>query len=235
MNRKVSIWKHVRLADGNWRYCRPVLDSKGKIVPKMVHVNSHEENHPEGEYCICYYNPKLTWQKCGSKPADALAAAERQRALFKAVEHGFVQRPQQAQNGTIEEAVTNFLQVLEAKVANGNKRPKTYEAYKQVLREFQAYGERLGKRSMSKITRLDVINYAAWARQQSPTGSRRTATTKFVRVNSFLKAHGLTLVTYKMTRRNTQKTPRWRCTPTSRLRSSLRNAIRASGRFSRPS
>lgn len=163
MNRKVSIWKHVRLADGNWRYCRPVLDNKGKIVPNMVHVNSHEEQHPEGEYYICYHNPKLTWQKCGPKPADALAAADRQRALFKAMEHGIVKRPQQAQNGTIDEAVTNFLQVLEAKVANGSKRQKTYEAYKQVLREFQAFCERLGKHSLSKITSLDVINYAAWA------------------------------------------------------------------------
>lgn len=136
MNRSVSIWKHVRLDDGNWRYCRPVLDSKGKIVPNMVRVNSHEEHHPEGEYCICYYSPKLTWQKCGPKPADALAAAERQRALFNAMEHGIVQRPQQAQNGAVDEAVTNFLQVLEAKVANRSKRPKTHEAYKQVLREF---------------------------------------------------------------------------------------------------
>lgn len=197
MNRKVSIWKHVRLADGNWRYCRPVLDNKGKIVPNLVHVNSHEEQHPEGEYYICYYGPKLTWQKCGPKPADALAAADRQRALFKAMEHGIVQRPQKVQNSTIDEAVTNFLQVLEAKVANGSKRPKTYEAYKQVLREFQVFCERLGKHSLSKITNLDVINYAAWARKQSPTSSRRTANTKFVRVNSFLKANGLALVTYR--------------------------------------
>lgn len=36
LNRKVSIWKHVRLADGKWRYCRPVLDAKGKIVADMV-------------------------------------------------------------------------------------------------------------------------------------------------------------------------------------------------------
>ena len=74
MNRKASIWKHVRLANAKWRYCRPVLHSKGKIVPNMVRVNSHEEHHPGGEYCICYYSPKLTWQKCGSKPADALAS-----------------------------------------------------------------------------------------------------------------------------------------------------------------
>jgi hypothetical protein len=36
LNRKVSIWKHVRLADGKWRYCRPVLDAKGKMVADMV-------------------------------------------------------------------------------------------------------------------------------------------------------------------------------------------------------
>jgi integrase/recombinase XerD len=43
---------------------------------------------------------------------------------------------------------------------------------------------------------VDVIKYAAWAKDKSPTKSRRTANTKFVRVNSFLKANGLALVTY---------------------------------------
>jgi hypothetical protein len=38
VNRRVSIWKHVRLEDGKWRYCRPVPDAKGKIVPDMVRV-----------------------------------------------------------------------------------------------------------------------------------------------------------------------------------------------------
>ncbi|MGA7969357.1 MAG: hypothetical protein WB983_12050, partial [Terriglobales bacterium] len=97
VNRKVSIWKHVRLADGKWRYCRPVIDAKEKIVSDMVIVNGIEERHPEGNYCICFYNPRLTWQKCGHKPADAVAAAERQRALFKAMEHGIVERPTKTQ------------------------------------------------------------------------------------------------------------------------------------------
>jgi hypothetical protein len=43
MNRKVSIWKHVRLADGKWRYCRPVLDEKGKIVPHMSEAAARKE------------------------------------------------------------------------------------------------------------------------------------------------------------------------------------------------
>src|SRR5271154_1702616 len=117
VNRRVKVWKHVRLADGKWRYCRPVLDAKGKIVPDMVRVNRCEEHHPEGAYVISYYNPSLTWQSCGPKPADAIAAAERQRALFKAMEHGIVERPNHARTtGTIDAAVTTYLQELEAKV-----------------------------------------------------------------------------------------------------------------------
>ena len=50
VNRRVSIWKHVRLADGKWRYCRPVLDAKGKIVPNMVLVDGREVRHDEGTY-----------------------------------------------------------------------------------------------------------------------------------------------------------------------------------------
>ena len=77
VNRRGSIWKHVRIGDGKWRYCRPVLDAKGKIIPNMVLVNGREVRHDEGTYVISFYNPKLTWQKCGRKPTDAVAAAER--------------------------------------------------------------------------------------------------------------------------------------------------------------
>jgi hypothetical protein len=97
LNRKVSIWKHVRLADGKWRYCRPVLDAKGKMVADMVTVKGREERHTEGGYVISFYNPNLTWQKCGPKSADAVAAAERQRTLFKAMEHGLIERPKKSQ------------------------------------------------------------------------------------------------------------------------------------------
>ena len=39
VNRRVGIWKHVRLVDGKWRYCRPVPDARGKIVADgMTHA-----------------------------------------------------------------------------------------------------------------------------------------------------------------------------------------------------
>ncbi len=208
LNRKVSIWKHVRLADGKWRYCRPVLDAKGKIVADMVRVNGHEERHPEGSYVISFYNPGLTWKKCGPKPADAIAIAERQRALFKPMEHGIVERPKKAQTtGTIADAVSAHLEELEAQVGNGSKRPMTYAACKQVLREFQAYCERKGKNALSQVTRLDLLNYAGWAHQQSPTKSRRTANTKFIRVNQFLKSRGISVATNADAPKYTKNSP----------------------------
>jgi hypothetical protein len=44
---------------------------------------------------------------------------ERQPALFKVMEHGIIERPKKSQTtGTIDEAVTTYLEGLEAWVAN---------------------------------------------------------------------------------------------------------------------
>lgn len=41
VNRRVSIWKHVRLADGKWRYCRPVLDlRRSKLLSRTSAAKS---------------------------------------------------------------------------------------------------------------------------------------------------------------------------------------------------
>jgi hypothetical protein len=104
LNRRVSIWKHVRVAEGKWRYCRPVLDAKGKIIPNMVLVNGREVRHDEGTYVISYYNPTLTWQKCGTQasgrrrssgaPAGAVQGygARHRRATQSGAHHGHDRR-----------------------------------------------------------------------------------------------------------------------------------------------
>jgi hypothetical protein len=81
LNRRGSIWKHVRVADGKWRCCRPVLDAKGKMLADMVTVKGREERHAEGGYVIFFYNQSLLWQNCGPKPAVAIAAATPAGAL----------------------------------------------------------------------------------------------------------------------------------------------------------
>jgi hypothetical protein len=79
VNRRVSIWKHVRLADGKSRYCGPVLDAKDKIVPNMVSVKGVEEHHAEGNYVISFYNPHPDMAEVRTKasgyPCDGRAPA----------------------------------------------------------------------------------------------------------------------------------------------------------------
>ncbi len=100
LNRRVSIWKHVRVGDGKWRYCRPVLDAKGKMVADMVTVKGHEERHTEGGYCHFLLQPepdlaKMRTQasgRCsgGGAPADALQGYGTRycRATREGADHG---------------------------------------------------------------------------------------------------------------------------------------------------
>ena len=41
VNRRVSIWKHVRLADGKWRYCPPSSTPRERL-PGHGEVNGSE-------------------------------------------------------------------------------------------------------------------------------------------------------------------------------------------------
>jgi len=48
MNRRVSVWKYVRVGK-KWRYCKPSVGKNGKIKPDWVIVKGREEHHPEGQ------------------------------------------------------------------------------------------------------------------------------------------------------------------------------------------
>jgi len=70
-NKKVTIWKRVRVGE-QWRYCRPVVGANNKIKPDYVHVNGHEERHPEGTYMLHFLEgKKQVWAKCGPTPTTA--------------------------------------------------------------------------------------------------------------------------------------------------------------------
>ena len=71
-NKKVTIWKSIRLGD-QWRYVRPVVGPNNKIKPSWVKVNGHEEHDPEGAYFLHYLEGrKQIWAKCGPLPTTAV-------------------------------------------------------------------------------------------------------------------------------------------------------------------
>src|SRR5207253_4452083 len=45
MNRRVSVWKYVRLKNGRWRYCRPAVAKNGKIKADWVIVKGKHQRH----------------------------------------------------------------------------------------------------------------------------------------------------------------------------------------------
>jgi hypothetical protein len=49
MNRRVSVWKYVRIGK-KWRYCKPAVEKNGKIKSAWVIVKGKEEHHPEGNF-----------------------------------------------------------------------------------------------------------------------------------------------------------------------------------------
>ncbi len=57
-------------------------------MPNTVSVKGFEEHPAERNYVISPCHPTLTWQRCGQSQRTAVATAERQRVIFKAMEHG---------------------------------------------------------------------------------------------------------------------------------------------------
>src|SRR5438445_4854543 len=56
MNRRVSVWKYVRLKNGRWRYCKPAVAKNGKIKADWVIVKGKHQRHLEGNFYLHRYD-----------------------------------------------------------------------------------------------------------------------------------------------------------------------------------
>jgi hypothetical protein len=76
MNRRVSVWKYVRVGK-KWRYCKPAVGKNGKIKPDWVIVRGEEEHHPEGNFYLHRYEgDKEIWKRIGPNAQEAVKAAD---------------------------------------------------------------------------------------------------------------------------------------------------------------
>ena len=76
MNRRVSVWKYVRVGK-KWRYCKPSIGKNGKIKPDWVIVKGREEHHPEGNFYLHRYEgDREIWKKIGPNAQEAVNAAD---------------------------------------------------------------------------------------------------------------------------------------------------------------
>jgi integrase/recombinase XerD len=176
-NRSVSVWKSVKVGD-RWKYCRPVIGKNKKIRPDWVHVNGHEEHHPEGHYYTHRREgKKQIWTKVGADPAVALRAADFEGAKLKAIAVG-VPVKNEAIPLMVSYTLHGYLEEYRL-----SQRPESYALMKQTLEEFVNL---TGKNLIDRITRLDLLKYKQWLIERGR--SARTAGNKMLRVNQYLRA-----------------------------------------------
>ncbi len=133
MNRRVSVWKYVRLKNGRWRYCKPALAKNGTIRPDWVIVKGKPEHHPEGNFYLHRYDGDREIRKrVGSNAQDAVEAAEFDAAYLEAKSKGIPVKPIDSPNLTVSAAVHGWLREVEL-----STRPETHELYEHTVREFQ--------------------------------------------------------------------------------------------------
>src|SRR5207249_297471 len=154
MNRRVSVWKYVRLKNGRWRYCKPAVAKNGKIKADWVIVKGKHQRHLEGTFYLHRYDRnKEIWRKIGPKAQEALDAAESEMTYLPRVF-----RPSRliSPNLSIEAASHGWLE--EVKLST---RPETYELYEHTVREFRAWNSNGGPRHrfMADFSRLDFLTY----------------------------------------------------------------------------
>ena len=177
-NRTVSIWKYVKVGD-RWKYCRPVIGTNNTIKPHFVHVNSHVEEHREGNYYIHFLDgSRQIWKKVGPKPTDARDAAQFQEAVFNARVMGIPlkdpDRPSLSVGGTLYGYLEDY------------KLSQSAESYALMYQTLHEFLELTNKSDIAQITRADMLRYKQWLINRGR--AVRTAGNKMMRVNQYLRA-----------------------------------------------
>lgn len=202
MNRRVSVWKYVRLKNGRWRYCKPAIGKNGKIRPDWVLVKGKAEHHPEGNFYLHRYdNGREIWRKIGESAQEAVDAADFEGTYLQAKSKGIPVKEINAPVLSIDAGVHGWLE--EVKLSS---RPETYELYEQTIREFQHWNSNGGARrvNIADLSRMHLLKYRMWL-IENIKNSPHTAGNKLLRVSQWYRhvmklKPGEGLVTVKDTR-----------------------------------
>jgi len=182
-NREVNLTKRVQTPRGS-RYCRVVLSANGRVKPDWVHVNGHQERHPEGAYYLEWRDgTKRVRLSVGKDAQDAAARRLRKEAELNAVNNGVAVVPENG-NGLRSFAATVAEYLEEVRLT---KKEKTHAAYSTALGYFQ---ESCHRQYLEEIERSDLLRFAAFLRDEKEQ-SPRSCWNKFSNVMTFLKAQGV--------------------------------------------
>lgn len=180
-NRSVSVWKYVKVGN-RWKYGKPVYGRNNKIKPDWVLIKGKPEQHPEGNFYICYREgEKKIWKKIGPSPSDAVYAAYVEKSILNAKALGV---PIKEETVPLEYGPQMWKFLADYKLSQS---AESHALMSQTLEEFRLF---VKKTNLKEITRADLLKYKQWLVNRDR--SLRTAGNKMLRVNQFLRtASGL--------------------------------------------
>jgi integrase len=182
-NRQVNLTKRVQTPQGT-RYCPVVLSANGRVKPDCVHVNGHEERHPEGAYYLEWREgSKRVRLSVGKDAQDAATRRLRKEAELNAINNGVFVLPENG-SGLRSLAATVAEYLDEVKLT---KKPKTLAAYTTALGYFT---ESCKKMNLEEIERGDLLKFSAFLRDEKKQ-SPRSVYNKFENIMTFLKSQGI--------------------------------------------
>jgi hypothetical protein len=136
-NRRVSIWKYVRIGQADWRYCRPSYGPNNKIKPDIVIIGNSAQCHPEGNYYLRLSAGKGSWRKIGPKAADAVRAVGYEESLLGAIAMGLPIQAVTEQPKSLAGTLWGYLEDYRL-----SQRPESYNLMKQTLEEFVDFNKK---------------------------------------------------------------------------------------------
>jgi integrase/recombinase XerD len=182
-NRQVNLTKRVQTPHGT-RYCPVVLSANGRVKPDYVHVNGHEERHPEGAYYLEWRDgSKRVRLSVGKDAQDAATRRLRKEAELNAINNGVAVLPENGNgNHSVAATVAEYLDEIKL-----TKKPKTLAAYTTALEYFT---QSCRKMNLEEIERGDLLKFSAFLRDERKQAPR-SVYNKFENVMTFLKLQGI--------------------------------------------
>jgi tetratricopeptide (TPR) repeat protein len=179
-NKKVKLYKYVKLSNGSWRYCAAVFSENKKLKPHVLQTPSGaEERHDEGQYYLGYARK---WESAGNDPVEALRLLRKKEGELSYTANGGTLRQQEERpTGGIRRAAEDWLD----EIKDGDWDEDTYNAKRLVMDEFIASAK---VKTLDAITRKNCLQYIN-ASLKEQGNSDRTRFNKFLHMSGNAEAN----------------------------------------------
>jgi integrase len=193
---KAAVRIRVKLADGKFRFCKPVAVANGRFKPLYALVNGVPAHHPEGVYYLRYTDRgKRVWETIG-RDHNLVNVAQKRREnilMSRQLEIQVVgdSSGSESSRGIIQSAVGEYIAEIKASSrANG-----TAQHYENTLRLFVESLVDLNplrpatKRVLEDLDRRDILHFMSFLKEHR--NAPRTVFNRVGYLNTFLRHHGI--------------------------------------------